>query len=36
MVYRIAVRGHLSELYAMAFERMEMELEDGRTVLSGE
>jgi hypothetical protein len=35
-VYRIVVRGELSERYAMAFEGMEMEVESGRTILTGE
>jgi hypothetical protein len=35
-VYRIVVRGELSERYAMAFEGMEMEAESGRTILTGE
>jgi outer membrane PBP1 activator LpoA protein len=36
MVYQIVVRGELSERHAMAFEGMEMEIENGRTVLTGE
>ena len=36
MVYRIVVRGELSERYAAAFEGMEMEAESGRTILTGE
>jgi hypothetical protein len=36
MVYQIEVRGELSERYAMAFEGMEMEIKNGRTVLTGE
>jgi outer membrane PBP1 activator LpoA protein len=36
MVYQIVVRGELSERHAMAFESMEMEIENGRTVLTGE
>ena len=35
-VYRIVVRGELSERYAIAFEGMEMETNRGRTVLTGE
>jgi hypothetical protein len=35
-VYRIVVRGELSDRYAVAFEGMQMETKDGRTVLSGE
>ena len=35
-VYRIVVRGELSERYAGAFEGMEMEAEGGRTILTGE
>jgi hypothetical protein len=35
-VYRIVVRGELSERYAVAFEGMEMETSGGRTVLTGE
>ena len=35
-VYRIVVRGELSERYAVAFEGMEMETKSGRTVLTGE
>jgi hypothetical protein len=35
-VYRIVVRGELSERYAVAFEGMEMEARRGRTVLTGE
>ena len=34
-VYRIVVRGELSERYAVAFEGMEMETETGRTILTG-
>jgi hypothetical protein len=36
MVYQIVVRGELSERYATAFEGMEMEIKNGRTVLTGE
>jgi hypothetical protein len=35
-VYRIAVGGELSERYAVAFEGMEMEVKNGRTILTGE
>jgi hypothetical protein len=35
-VYCIVVRGELSDRYAVAFEGMQMETKDGRTVLSGE
>jgi hypothetical protein len=35
-IYRIVVRGELSERYAVAFEGMEMETNRGRTVLTGE
>jgi hypothetical protein len=35
-VYRIVMRGELSERYAPAFEGMEMETETGRTVLTGQ
>lgn len=35
-VYRIVMRGELSERYASAFEGMEMEAETGRTVLTGQ
>jgi hypothetical protein len=35
-IYRIVVRGELSERYAVAFEGMEMETSGGRTVLTGE
>lgn len=35
-VYRIVMRGELSERYASAFEGMEMETKTGRTVLTGE
>jgi hypothetical protein len=34
-VYRIVVRGKLSERYAVAFEGTEMETETGRTILTG-
>ena len=35
-VYRIVVRGELSQRYAVAFEGMEMEVKNGRTILTGE
>ncbi len=35
-VYRIVVRSELSDRYALAFEGMEMETQDGETVLTGE
>ena len=35
-VYRIVVRGELSERYAVAFEGMEMEVKSGQTILTGE
>ena len=35
-VYRIVVRGEISERYATAFEGMEMEAESGHTILTGE
>jgi hypothetical protein len=35
-VYRIVVRGELSDRYAAAFEGMQMETKEGRTILSGE
>ena len=35
-VYRMVVRGELSDRYAVAFERMQMETKDGRTILIGE
>jgi hypothetical protein len=35
-VYRIVVRGELSERYAVAFEGMEMQAANGRTILTGE
>jgi hypothetical protein len=34
-VYRIVVRSELSNVYAVAFEGMEMETKDGATVLMG-
>jgi hypothetical protein len=35
-VYRIVVRGELSERLATAFEGMQMEAEGGHTILTGE
>jgi hypothetical protein len=35
-IYRIAVQGELSERYAHTFEGMEMEVENGLTVITGE
>ena len=35
-VYRIVMRSELSEKYAVAFEGMEMEIEGGVTILTGE
>jgi hypothetical protein len=35
-VYRIVVRGELSDRYAVAFEGMQMETKDGETILTGE
>jgi hypothetical protein len=35
-VYQMVVRGELSERYAIAFEGMEMEVKNGRTILTGE
>jgi hypothetical protein len=34
-VYRIVVRSELGDAYAVAFEEMEMERQDGDTVLTG-
>jgi hypothetical protein len=34
-VYRVVVRSELSDTYAVAFEWMEMETQDGDTVLTG-
>jgi hypothetical protein len=34
-VYRIVVRSELSNVYAVAFEGMEMETREGNTVLTG-
>jgi hypothetical protein len=34
-VYRIVVRSELSDVYAVAFDGMEMETRDGDTVLTG-
>jgi hypothetical protein len=35
-VYRIVVRSELSDKYAVAFEGMQMEAKNGRTILTGE
>ena len=35
-VYRIVVRSELSDRYAVAFEGMQMEAKNGRTILVGE
>jgi hypothetical protein len=35
-VYRIVVRSELGDRYAVAFEGMQMETQDGNTVLTGE
>jgi len=35
-VYRIVVRGELSDRYAVAFEGMHIETKDGRTILTGQ
>jgi hypothetical protein len=35
-LYRIVVRSELSEVYAVAFEAMEMETKGGVTVLTGQ
>jgi hypothetical protein len=35
-VYRIVVRSELSDRYAVAFEGMQMEAKNGRTILTGE
>ena len=35
-VYRIVVRGELSDRYAVAFEGMQMQTKDGETILTGE
>jgi hypothetical protein len=35
-VYRIVVRSELSDRYASAFEGMQMEAKNGRTILTGE
>jgi hypothetical protein len=35
-VYRIVVRSELNDTYAVAFEGMRMEPQDGETVLTGE
>jgi hypothetical protein len=34
-VYRIVVRSELSDVYAVAFDGMEMEARDGDTILTG-
>jgi hypothetical protein len=36
MIYRIVVRSELSYKHAVAFEGMEMETQDGDTILTGE
>jgi hypothetical protein len=35
-VYRVVVRSELSDRYAVAFEGMQMEAKNGRTILTGE
>ena len=35
-LYRIVVRSELSDRYASAFEGMQMEAKNGRTILTGE
>jgi hypothetical protein len=35
-VYRIVVRSELTNRYAVAFEGMQMEAKNGRTILTGE
>ena len=35
-LYRIVVRGELSDRYAVAFEGMQMQTKEGRTILTGE
>ena len=35
-VYRMVVGGELSDRYAVAFEGMQMQTKDGRTILTGE
>jgi hypothetical protein len=35
-VYRIVVKSELSERHALAFEGMQMEAQDGQTILTGE
>ena len=35
-LYRIVVRGELSDRYAVAFEGMQLEAKNGRTILTGE
>ena len=34
--YRMVVRSELSDRYAVAFEGMQIETKDGRTILTGE
>jgi hypothetical protein len=36
MVYRIVVRSELTDTYAVAFEGMKIETNDGETILTGE
>jgi hypothetical protein len=36
MIYRIVVRGELSDRYGVAFEGMQLEAKNGRTILTGE
>jgi hypothetical protein len=36
VIYRIVVRGELSDRYAVAFEGMQLEAKNGRTILTGE
>jgi hypothetical protein len=35
-IYRTVVQRELSDIYACAFEGMQMEAKDGRTILTGE
>ena len=35
-VYRVVVKSELSERHALAFEGMQMETQDGQTILTGE
>jgi hypothetical protein len=35
-IYRIVAQRELSDIYACAFEGMQMEAKDGRTILTGE